>query len=177
MKPNETPYPGSVKPDGTRDSVVGMRNSVSDTVCVGKVGGTGTLFGLQHEWAAKSTTIPWIENITSAYPEPPVQWFLVNARINAAQPNAMSITFPAANRLHTTYTQIPPAPAPSTTVENAPSTMVAGYFMNTPIPLDSSFAITQPTKSLPPTFTNDQVEMEVNLTPESGSVPTADTEG
>jgi hypothetical protein len=173
MAPETDAKPGRTDGSDAFIPEVGMRNSMADTLCNGKTGGAGTIGELTTSFGVKDVAVEWRE--AGDEPGKPTHWYVVNARLNTTNPDAIAVTLFAANKIYTAYTQT--YPEGSTTVQDVASNMLGAIFAGKLITMDAGLGIVLPNSGPFTTIINDKGEIEVNIKPVAGTAPTSDTEG
>ena len=128
--------------------------------------------------APTPTTIamPWVETTTSAIPALPASYYLVLARFEANDPNALKAAIWPDDRLVGGADFISPDPVGTTHVDDFPSTVTSLTYMDQLVPVNPAYSVIK-SKTTVSLRLGDTGEYELIMTAEPATIPTADTEG
>jgi hypothetical protein len=171
MAPEEEARAGTAGADNSFRAQVDMANSVGDTLCGLAIGGS---FGVATVTPETRANVPWIVNETAAYPAHPGWWFVVNAKIDTTNANAVTL-WVASKDCSPTIFHYPDPIGDITVPDFCLTTAPASFNAHPPPPLvPTTFNMLQPKVTFT-TDAGDTAELEFNLN--ASSIPTPQTEG
>ncbi|MBL8742582.1 MAG: hypothetical protein JNK04_15850 [Myxococcales bacterium] len=173
VRPGEEAKPGFALDGTSVQTEIPFRSSVADTACQGKTGGTSSNV---YELVYEASTIPlnWLPNQMSSIPGPPTSYYIVTAKIDASNPNALKAAVWPADRLHADADFIYPDPVGPVHMADFGTTVTGIGYIDHFIPLGTDFSFQQGQVAVP-IGTGDQGEMECTMT--ASQIPDEDTEG